>query len=427
MPIKFGGKIDVKHVLESSLWKPGKVEFEYTHPTNSWFNIDSMKSECSRGIKFKEVIKTNTIRAKAIILYPTEVQKNILLEWNEIYRQMYNLTNKFINNIELINGKRKIPSYITLRKELVLNINLKTSIDRYKFPIHSLTEAIKDCLKAYKSAFANLRNKNIPRFRIRNKRKLCSQTTICLESGYFSKNKNAFCVNALGLMKSSQPIKNITKDCRLTYNSRNNRFTLMVPYDKSIELTCERYNICSLDPGMRTFQTVYTPAGNCYEICNSETSPQITKLIARIHKKDLGNPSGHKAHINRLRIKLRNKIDDLHWKSARFLLKTFKVVVIGNLSTQAIVSNDLQLRSETKDYCHALSHFTFRQRLLSKGEELGCKVVVQDESYTSKTCGGCGELNNTLGSSKDFSCESCEYACDRDVNGARNILLKSMN
>jgi transposase len=49
---------------------------------------------------------------------------------------------------------------------------------------------------------------------------------------------------------------------------------------------------------------------------------------------------------------------------------------------------------------------------------------VVDEAYTSKTCGRCGSLHDGLGKSKVFKCPSCDFTLDRDVNGARNILIR---
>ena len=53
------------------------------------------------------------------------------------------------------------------------------------------------------------------------------------------------------------------------------------------------------------------------------------------------------------------------------------------------------------------------------------RVNIVDEAYTSKTCGCCGVLNETLGGSKKFHCKSCGTAVDRDVNEARNIATKN--
>ena len=72
------------------------------------------------------------------------------------------------------------------------------------------------------------------------------------------------------------------------------------------------------------------------------------------------------------------------------------------------------------------SHFTFRQRLLHKAREYPhVTVAVCTEEYTTRTCGAseCGRVNPSF-SGKVFKCAFCPFACDRDVNGARNIALK---
>ena len=53
--------------------------------------------------------------------------------------------------------------------------------------------------------------------------------------------------------------------------------------------------------------------------------------------------------------------------------------------------------------------------------------MIQDESYTSMTCGNCGIRNKQLGGNETFYCEKCNFETHRDINGARNILLKYMN
>lgn len=74
---------------------------------------------------------------------------------------------------------------------------------------------------------------------------------------------------------------------------------------------------------------------------------------------------------------------------------------------------------------NTLSHYKFKEMLrnkmkLRKGELIDC-----GEEYTSKTCGNCGRLNHKLGAKKVFECENCKIKIDRDINGARNILIKN--
>jgi hypothetical protein len=50
--------------------------------------------------------------------------------------------------------------------------------------------------------------------------------------------------------------------------------------------------------------------------------------------------------------------------------------------------------------------------------------IVCDEAYTSKTRGQCGGIHQHPGVCKTFKCPSCKLVIERDVNRARNILLR---
>ena len=47
------------------------------------------------------------------------------------------------------------------------------------------------------------------------------------------------------------------------------------------------------------------------------------------------------------------------------------------------------------------------------------------EAYTTKTCGHCGSIHKTIGSNKVYNCNNCSTRIDRDINGARNILIRT--
>src|SRR5947199_3511024 len=71
------------------------------------------------------------------------------------------------------------------------------------------------------------------------------------------------------------------------------------------------------------------------------------------------------------------------------------------------------------------SHYRFQQHLIHKVREYPwCRVIICTEEYTSKTCGRCGHVRQKLGGSKVFRCPNCTAELDRDINGARNILLR---
>ena len=79
-----------------------------------------------------------------------------------------------------------------------------------------------------------------------------------------------------------------------------------------------------------------------------------------------------------------------------------------------------------KRLMYSFKFFQFKTRLINKCNEHNVNLFVVDESYTSKTCGECGLLNNNLGTKKTFICSCCNNEIDRDKNGARNILIKNL-
>ena len=65
-------------------------------------------------------------------------------------------------------------------------------------------------------------------------------------------------------------------------------------------------------------------------------------------------------------------------------------------------------------------------KLINKAKEYNIKIVEKGEPFTSKTCGNCGQLNYKLGTLEKFNCSKCNLSIDRDINGARCILLRNI-
>ena len=128
----------------------------------------------------------------------------------------------------------------------------------------------------------------------------------------------------------------------------------------------------------------------------------------------------------RIRLKIRNLVDELHKRLAKWLCENYEVVLLPAFETsQMLRRGQRRIRSKTARAMATWSHYRFKQRLLNKAREYPwCEVVIVDEAYTSKTCGSCGCLNERLGGSKHFHCPHCHFHTDRDVNGARNILIR---
>lgn len=72
----------------------------------------------------------------------------------------------------------------------------------------------------------------------------------------------------------------------------------------------------------------------------------------------------------------------------------------------------------------AFGHGKFRERLRDKCWRFRTWLPDVDERYTTQSCSSCGRLHPDIGSSKVFDCPHCPLRMDRDLNSAKNMLLK---
>lgn len=205
--------------------------------------------------------------------------------------------------------------------------------------------------------------------------------------------------------------------------------------DNQVPAVPEQQRVCSLDPGVRTFQTIYDPSGAVIEIGAKDLS-RLYRLCDAADKLQSRRASVHgdgnkryrmQRAILRINRKIRRLVSELHCKVTKFLVDNYSVVLLPSFETsRMVVRNKRKLTSKTARAMLTWSHYGFKQRLLNKAALSGgkCKVVIVTEEYTSKTCTNCGYLHSRLGSSNIFRCPACATVLDRDYNGARNILLK---
>jgi len=76
---------------------------------------------------------------------------------------------------------------------------------------------------------------------------------------------------------------------------------------------------------------------------------------------------------------------------------------------------------------NSLSLYKFKQKLQYKCLLKNVKYKEVDESHTSKLCSNCGvEYKWNLQGKKIYECNYCGLHMDRDINGAKNIMIKSI-
>jgi putative transposase len=166
--------------------------------------------------------------------------------------------------------------------------------------------------------------------------------------------------------------------------------------------------------------TGYDPSGRTIEWGHNDVA-KIGRLLQ--HKRKLQKYTkirSFRLAFRRLNEKISNLVDDCHKKFAKYLCSNYNYILIPRLSFH----NFKKLNKVSKNKMIAWKHCSFVDRLIYKSREYNCKIIEVEEDYTSKTCTCCGTINDTLGSSREFNCNNCNMKFGRDINGARNILLK---
>ncbi len=192
----------------------------------------------------------------------------------------------------------------------------------------------------------------------------------------------------------------------------------------------------ALDPGVRTFLTGFD-GQEIWEVGKSDMgriyrlASHLDRLMSRIGLSK-GRQFKRLRHCLRkaaqkIRVKIRNLVDELHKKAANYLCTKYKVIFLPTFEVKNMVKRGKRrLSTKTARKMVTWSHYRFKQTLKHQAAKYGCVVVDVTEEYTSKTCSKCGHIHIKLGGNKRFICPSCGHTISRDINGAFNILLKAL-
>jgi len=339
-----------------------------------------------------------------------------------------------------INWDLKIETQ-TLRDKFTKTIKNLTPDVEWQRDIYKETKdfAITSALAAYKSACTNKKRGNINYFDFKIKsheaRKMFSLYYGCMqvENGklYIMKRELKDPVRVSKRTASRLPTNEIKHNGKLFYD--RGKYYLLLSEQIEREHTIKQGNVIALDPGIRTFQTGYSPDGNCYKFGNYSELDNVVNLCKRedlIRSKIEENKENHsrlkymlRRKLANIKMKVTNIINNLHNNVASYLAKNYKNVLLPEFGTAKMLRSET-LTSINKRRLQLLSHFKFNDKLQHLCNRYGSIFHSVNESFTTKCCGKCGNKKEVNGD-KIYNCLKCSYVADRDLHGARNILIKT--
>ena len=400
----------------------------------SWFVVNqriaksvNSRKTCSQYFKPSRAECTGLdgiqIKHRKIRIYPTKEQRTILRKWFGVQRLVYNQAIQHYNDKEF-DVRNWMKLYPIVSSEL--------DVEHVKEAPYQLKKiAVKDAYTSWSTNCKKAKKSGKP-FSLKFKSKKDK-----IQSCYISKKS----VSTLGLyptklgrMKFSDTdwfANSEISDSRLICD--HGRWFVSIPKKISTQQTYETQGgAVAVDPGVRNFGTYFSTDGR-FGWFGQRAFERTLKLNIRIDKmrsiiattEDKMYKFRLRRAIDRLYHKIRDLVDELHWKFMNFLTKEFSVVIFPpfNVSEMNKVSNR-KIRKVVVRSMMALRFYEFKERLKNKCKERHVLFIEQNEAWTSKTNSFNGEVMTNLGSRVSFNYQGLRI--NRDVNGSRNILLRAM-
>jgi putative transposase len=395
--------------------------------------VEKEKQKCSKkGIDYVEPeIKFKPECAKRIRIYYSQEQLKIVKSLIGVSRWVYNKGVSYLKNINPDADLQELRDKICANeKYLVENKWMLESNERLggrknsEFDLRD--EALRDLMKNVKSNKAKGNNFQL---KYKSKKDLC-QTLSVLGKKWNKGDKSFYKPIFNPKIKSCETLPEILKyDSRLII-TQTGKYYICIPEPLTIrrDNQAPKGSMVFVDPGSKNFITCYDPEGKVITWGKRDVG-RIARLLHYRNKlsskasklTNMNREKRVKKAILRMNENIRDLVSELHKKLSKWLCSNYSHIFIPRLNFHKMS----KLKKINKQKIAALSHCSFLDRLNFKAREYpGCNVLEVNESYTSKTCSGCGYQNEKLGNKDVFDCKSCNLKIGRDTNAAKNVMLR---
>jgi putative transposase len=407
---------------------------------------------------------TGAMVQRTVRMLPTATQTKYLNTWMHASRWAYNQAVFMISRRRLTNLARKRNRKRCKRNWTFVGLRNAVAALRKRVgfawlegvPVKVVAGAVKQACDAFASNFAkSAKNNGRHHFCVKYRRKKdglvsmhAEKTALRIwrtECALYAKNMGGDKIKLAEVVPAIVPDGASDFDVRVSRTKLGHyNLHLLAEVRRENQAPQSREGVVALDPGVRTFQTAYSPDGLVAHLCTGRSTARLARLKHLTHnlKKRLSGVRGAvhvrkrkqyrmRRALERARQRIKDLVKDMHCKVAHFLCERFSVILLPAFATQQMSTRKggkRKIGAATVSLMNTLSHYKFQQRLIQKAQQYtDCRVIICSEAYTTKTCGRCGVINNKVGGAKVFACQECGARQDRDVNGARNILLRNLH
>jgi putative transposase len=328
--------------LSKDLWIPHKSLLSNIDSINSnasWFSFQSWNNpNYSNKFTLNSLPQLNNnpiIKAKKIRIYPNAQQKNLFRQWLGTSRKVYNDT---VNHLNL---PKEVREKHWMGAAKIILTNLPEWAKTIPYQVKKI--AVEDAYKAFSNGCKKAKLTGKP-FQLKYRTRKDTKQSCFIPSSALKCDGELFNIypTIVGKLKVSECLPSAFKDSRLI--CEHGRWFIMVSYKvlpQSVQSSDNQVSlnkIVALDPGARTFLTGFSES-NVFKIGQSDFSriarlcSHMDKLISKISKAKNNQKQKMKKALGRMKHKVWDLIDELHFQSINYLLKTYDVVLFPNFET----------------------------------------------------------------------------------------------
>ena len=306
-----------------------------------------------REREIKELNDINYIpKSKNVKIKPSKKQKRIIDDWFASYRKTWNLA------LHSINKENSEISDSFLRNKFVIAKNMEKRKNLewiFRTPKRIREYAIKDLVSNFKSCFTRLKKKQIFHFTMKPKSKNSTLETINISHEHSHIVNFGKSIKMHGMEISlNETLGNMEISHNMRLSKENGEYIIHIPYfttKEKIKKNCNSTEeVISLDPGIRTFLSYYSPKGEIGSIGN-DFNTFLNKQYKKLNSNKKPNSKSKQRFEKKIRNKIRNKRNDLHWKTSHWLLKNFKTIIIPRLYIQKKTGKDIKEKMKDMKHC----------------------------------------------------------------------------
>ena len=361
------------------------------------------------------VILKKTYKFRA---YPSRSQKSSLCRQMYLSKQLYNLLleqsqkhfketgktfTKYDMNKWITKLKRKNPEFNELYSQVCQNIADRVS-------------------KGYQNFFRRIRErKQGKKVRVGFPRFKSYISSLTYPQSGFQPEKKKVSISKIGRINfvNHREMEGKIKTMTIKQTKSQEWYITFTAEKEDTPLYTNGKPVIGMDLGLKEYATLSDGIKIPNPRISNKSIAKLKMVQRQLSKKERRSKNRRRAKVKLARISehIARQRDDFLHKTSHHLVNSYSFVAYEKLQIANMVKSHNLARQITD-----VSWGNFTQYLCYKAESAGCRVVGVDPRNTTRTCSGCGNIQDMGLSERTYLCQNCGLKIDRDLNASINIL-----